>query len=91
MKITAILKDFTEQFYAGTDSGSIPSFDAMANADKWATIKRLAQEKRVTLKIGTGQFRDAVELNSMMKNPCNIEFKLEPRRGYKLATFEVTA
>jgi hypothetical protein len=24
----------------------------------------------------------------MRRNPCIIEFKLEPRKGYKLATFE---
>jgi hypothetical protein len=27
-------------------------------------------------------------LNAMRRNPCTIEFKLEPRKGYKLATFE---
>ena len=34
MKVTAILKDFSEQFYKGTASGSIPAFDAMAPAEK---------------------------------------------------------
>jgi hypothetical protein len=50
----------------------------------------MAAEKRITMKIGSGQFRDAVELNSMLRNPCRFEFKLEPRRGYKLITFEIT-
>ena len=44
--------------------------------------------KRATMKIGMGQFRDAVELNAMRRLPCSISFKLEPRKGYKLATFE---
>ena len=91
MKVTAIMKDFTDQFYNGTESGSIPSFMLMSDADKWATVKRLCAERRVTLKIGTGQFRDQVELNSMLRSPCAISFKIEPRRGYKLATFEIIA
>lgn len=90
MKITAILKDFTEQFYNGTDSGSIIGLLNMSDADKFETCRRLAGEKRVTMKIGSGQFRDAVELNSMRRNPCNFTFKIEPRKGYKLVTFEIT-
>ena len=89
MKVTVILKDFTEQFYTGTDSGSIIGMLNMADADKFETCRRLAGEKRVTMKIGTGQFRDAVELNAMRRNPCTFTFKLDPRKGYKLATFEV--
>lgn len=89
MKVTAILKDFSEQFYNGS-GGSIPAFLTMPPADKWATVQRLKNERRVTLKIGTGQFRDQVELNAMMRGCCTIAFKLEPRRGYKLATFDIS-
>lgn len=91
MKVTAILKDFSEVFYFGNDSGSIPAFNAMNESDKWLTIKKLSAEKRVPMKINTGQFRDAVELNAIMKKPHTINFKLEPRKGYKLATFEINA
>ena len=88
MKVTAIMKDFSEQFYIG-NGGSIPAFMAMSNGDKWQVVQRLKNERRVTLKIGSGQFRDQVELNAMLRNPCSIAFKIEPRRGYKLATFDI--
>jgi hypothetical protein len=91
MKITVILKDFTEQFYMGTESGSIVGLLKMDDFAKFELCRKLAGENRATMKIGTGQFRDAVELNAMRRNPCNITFKLENRKGYKLATFEVKA
>ena len=89
MKITFILKDFTDVFYNG-HGDSIVGLLNMDNAAKFETCRRLAGEKRVTMKIGTGQFRDAVELNAMRRLPCAIDFKIEPRRGYKLATFELS-
>ena len=89
MKITVILKDFTEQFYHGTECGSIVGLLNMDAPEQFETCRRLAGEKRVTMKIGTGQFRDAVELNGMRRKPCRITMKLEPRKGYKLATFEI--
>ena len=88
MKITAIMKGFTEQFYNGAGE-SIPAFMDMDNRAKWEKIKRMGHEKRVSVKIGNGQFRVAVELNQIMREPVNIDFKLEPRRGYKLATFDI--
>lgn len=91
MKVTVILKDFTEQFYSGTECGSIVGLLNMDEAAKFETCRRLAADKRVAMKIGTGQFRAAVELNAMRRKPCNITFKLEPRKGYKLATFEFNA
>jgi hypothetical protein len=87
MKVTVILKDFTEAFYQGHGE-SIVGLLNVNDAAKFEACLRLAGEKRITMKIGTGQFRDAVELNAMRRNPCTIEFKLEPRKGYKLATFE---
>ena len=90
MKITVILKDFSEQFYTGTEGGSIVGLFNMADADKFELCRRLANDKRATMKIGTGQFCDAVELNALRRNPCTFTFKIEPRKGYKLATFEVT-
>ena len=89
MKVTVILKDFTEQFYTGTECGSIVGLVNMPDDMKFETCRRLAGEKRVTMKIDTGQFRDAMELNSMRRDPCTFTFKLENRKGYKLATFEI--
>ena len=91
MKITVILKDFTEEFFNGYESysGPVVGLLQMTNLEKFTYCKKLSFDKRATMKIESGQSRDAVELNSLMRNPVNIEFKLEPRRGYKLATFEI--
>jgi hypothetical protein len=52
----------------------------------------MALDKSLTLKIGNGSFRDAVDLNHILKN-CATQwsYKLEPRKGYKLATFNISA
>lgn len=90
MNVTVILKDFTEQFYTGTESGSVVGLLNLSNSDKFITCKRLSNEKRASMKIGLGQFTDSVELNSLLKKPCQYTFKIESRKGYKLATFEIT-
>ena len=90
MRVTCILKDFTEQFYTGTESGSIVGLLNMSDADKWEKLKAMAGEKRIKIKIESGQFRDAVALNQLLRGPVSIAFRLEPRKGYKLATFDIT-
>ena len=87
MKVTVILKDFSEQFYNGF-SDSIPAFLTLPDAEKFEKCRIMAAEKRVTMKIESGKFSDAVELNSLRKLNHSINFKIEPRKGYKLATFE---
>lgn len=82
MQVTVILKDFTDIFYA--------DLAAMSAADQFAKCQRLHNDKRVSLKIGSGAFRDAVELNAMRRDNPKIVFNLEPRRGYKLGTFIFT-
>ena len=84
MKITATLHNLTDGFYA--------EFAALSPADQFARLKKLRIDLPhcIKLKIGSGQFRDAVDLNSMLKRPHTFTAKLEPRKGYKLATFEVT-
>ena len=90
MKVTVILKDFSEQFYNGFGD-SIPAFLALSDAEKFEKLRVMVGEKRVSMKIESGQFRDAVELNALRKRPHTVSFKLEQRRGYKLATFEILA
>jgi hypothetical protein len=89
MKVTVILKDFSEVFFNGNGQG-IVGFLNLSDSEKFEKLKRMHAEKRVSMKIGSGQFRDAVELNSMMRKPCAYAFRLEPRKGYKLAMFEIT-
>jgi hypothetical protein len=84
MKITATLHDLTDNFYAELAS--------MAPREIFSYLNKLKNDLPhcVKIKIGNGQFRDAVELNSMTRGPCAYAYKLEPRKGYKLATFEVS-
>ena len=89
MHCTFILKGFTDQFFNGTDSGSIVGLLNMSDEDKFRKLCRMADEKRATRKIGSGQFRDAVDLNMMLRKPCTFTFKLEPRKGYRLASFDI--
>ena len=49
------------------------------------------QDLNISLKVGTGQMRDAVAFNDAFKAGQPMTFTLEPRKGYKLATFEVAA
>jgi hypothetical protein len=45
----------------------------------------------VSTKVGSGMFRDKVELNQLRRKDFALSYKLEARKGYTLATFEVTA
>jgi hypothetical protein len=91
MKITFTLKDLSEQFFTG--SGDIVGFAALSDDSKFSKLLKMSEQggMGVKAKIGAGAFRDRVELNQLMRKPCAYIFKLEPRRGYQLATFEVAA
>ena len=88
MKVTVILKDFTDTFFDGFGE-AIVGFNTLDNRAKFDKCKQLACEKRVTMKVGSGQFREAVDLNALLRKNCKFDFKLEPRRGYRLATFDI--
>jgi hypothetical protein len=83
MKATFIIKDMDEPFYQKIQS--LPPLEQFnyLNKHAFADLKHA-----VKMKIGNGSFRDRVDLNSMLKVPCDIDYKIEPRKGYKLATFE---
>lgn len=83
MKITFILKDKTDAFYDHLNKQLSPK-------DQFHFLNEVARQGRATIKIGNGSFRDRVDLNGMLRGDCLFDFKLEPRRGYKLATFEIT-
>lgn len=86
MQVTFILKNITESAHA--DLAAMPDADRFAKMTKWAfgDLKHCVSQK-----IGSGQFRDRVELNQIMRNPRFASYKLEPRKGYKLATFQIEA
>ena len=60
------------------------------DAEKFAYLNKVRHDMGFTQKIGSGQFRDAVELNARMRTNPAFEFSLEPRKGYKLATFLIS-
>jgi hypothetical protein len=92
MKATFILKDLSDVFYNG-NSGSIAGLNSYSDADKFTYLCKRAAEGALSIStnIGNGSFRDKVDLNSMLKGQFTVSYKLEPRRGYKLATFEINA
>lgn len=89
MKVTFILKDLAAAFYEG-GSYSL-GLNNLNDFEKFLYLKDRAARKElnISIKIGNGSFRDRVELNQKLRESININYKLEPRVGYKLATFEI--
>lgn len=86
---TAIIKDMSEQFYNGFPGHA--GFLDLDAAGKWDRVCKMHRDPayKCTIKIGNGSFRDQVELNGLKQRGGRvITCKLEPRKGYKLATFE---
>lgn len=93
IKVTYTLKNLTDAFYNG-NGGSIVGLLNMNHRDKFNYLNRQANggdlRDSVKQKIGTGQFRDKVELNQVWRNEnVTIAFELGDRKGYKLATFYI--
>ena len=91
MKTTAIFRNLSDQFWSGFGE-SIPSFLAQSPLEQFQRAKRLVHEMPgyVTLKVGNGSLRDAVEWNQLFRDSRDkITATIEPRRGYKLITFEL--
>lgn len=91
MKVTFTIKDVTEAFFNGFGE-SIKGLNNMTDAEKFSYLTQKVQERalKISMKIATGQFRDRVELNQILRKPdVSFAFKLEPRKGYKLASFEI--
>ena len=83
MKVTVILKDLTDSFYAKllAMSGN-EAFD-------YLTKSATSRDLRFPVKVGDGSFRDRVELNSAMRFNPPVRLTVEARCGYKLATLKV--
>lgn len=82
MKTTFIVKNLTEDTLAAI--AAMAPRDAFEKLQKWAfgDLKHC-----VSVKFGTGQFRDRVEWNSFWKSGGAVCFTIEPRKGYKLIVF----
>lgn len=84
MKVTATLHNLTDNFYA--------EMAAMSASAQFEKLNKLRHDLPhcIKVKIGSGQFRDAVDLNSIMKKVHLVTSSIEPRKGYKLAIFNFT-
>ena len=84
MTITAIVKDLTDSY--------LEKLKAMEPIALLEQLKKLKQDNlKVSIKIGTGQFRDSVELNQLVRKPYTYQVEWGDRRGYKLVTFTYKA
>ena len=86
MNVTFIIRNLTEttlQELQGMESRA--AFDRL---NKWALGDL---QHCVSVKFGpSNAFRDRVEANYLLKAGCSMAFKIEPRKGYKLATFTLS-
>lgn len=89
MKVTAILKNLTDAFYRG-NGGSIKGLLNMSDSEKFDHLTKHCRDLQVKIKIGAGTIQDAVELNNMLRSNHSISFRIDSRKGYKLATFDIT-
>lgn len=92
MKVTAIIKNANDAFFEGFGE-SIKGLNNMNDKEKFDYLLNMgvSNPSIVTTKVGGGMFKDRVELNQMRRKDFALTYKLESRKGYKLATFEVTA
>jgi len=84
MRVTLIIKNVSEAFFEGIP-GSTKGLNNMRDAEKFAYLSKNARDFGMTMKIGSGQFRDAVDLNALLRGPHAITYALLPRRGYQIA------
>ena len=90
MKVTAIIKNVNSYFFEGFGD-SIQGLNNMNDIEKlnYLMNKGISNPETVTTKVGNGSFSDRVALNKLRQQTFSVSYKLENRKGYKLATFEV--
>lgn len=86
MKVTFILQDKSEEFYNGSSFAGVGLLQ-QPPLEQFERLEKQAHNGLVKMKVGDGAFRDRVTLNQLRRTATVPSFKLEPRKGYKLATF----
>lgn len=92
IKVTTIFKNTPDYDY--TEWFELPEKSNLDRLNK-ALNYLVNPTKYISTKCGNNSFSDRVDLNRilksdrMFKGECQINFKLEKRKGYKLATFEI--
>ncbi len=88
MKCTFILQDKTDMFYNGSEAINYKGLlQEETHLAKFLRLEKLRADGLAKGRIGNQSFRDRVELNQKLRGNPEPSFTLEPRRGYKLATF----
>ena len=82
MRATFVLKNLTPQY--------LESLAKCEPRQAYAHLFAQRQDLNISLKVGNGQMRDSVEFNDAFKAERPVTFRIEPRAGYKLATFEIS-
>lgn len=92
MRVTFILRDLSDDFFNGRGD-SMTGLLNMSDDEKFNHLKKLATDHPSLwpMKIGNGSFRDRVELNQILRGSPPISFTLSPRKGYKIALFDIDA
>lgn len=80
---TYIIRNLSDDMLANI--ATMAPRDLLAKLERWAwgDLRHC-----VTVKYGSGAFGDRVTWNSIVKSEKPLKFKIEPRKGYKLVTFE---
>lgn len=93
MKVTFIIRDVGDDFFNGIPH--LPSFGpGLLNMEPIKAFEKLENlastgDKRIAMRVGSANaFRDRVDLNQLRRSQKPPAFKLEPRKGYRLATYE---
>lgn len=83
MRTTFIVRNLTPETLATLESAT--PREAHDQLAKWAfgDLKHC-----VSVKYGLGQFRDRVAWNGLAKSNAEMTMQAEPRKGYRLFTFE---
>lgn len=84
MQTTFIVKNLTE--HTLSELSAMQARDAHDRLARWAfgDLKHC-----VSVQYGRGSFGCRVEWNGLYKSNARMDFKVEPRKGYKLFTFSM--
>lgn len=93
MKVTFIIRNVTDVFYEGRGD-AVKGINQMDDRERFYYLNRQATvgdlRDCVSMKVGrNNSMQDKADLNLMLRKPCTFDYKLEPRKGYRLATFEI--
>jgi hypothetical protein len=93
MHVTFTIKGMTDLFFDGADHLPTPGLLQQTDEEKFWCLNALARDNtNVSMRVGaSNQVRDIVDLNQILRGNHRMTFSLAPRKGYKLATFELVA